>query len=244
MLGRLTKFMHVEGRQYDRGHSPMKAIPTSYGGANFRSRLEARWAAFFDLAAIRWTYEPMDLDGWAPDFMLSTSACPIMVEVKPVDLLTEGYEQFAKAIAHQSDYGILLCGYKPFSQVPGKLIISDEHDLKSVARQLSVNFAHEVWEEAGSRVQWSAKQQKRAVIEAARVGDDRSSAIPYLTVGEREELSRARDEYQNGFGSAYLPLRLKMRSLAKERILDLFRAGEATREATTRRLAEYDLGDA
>jgi hypothetical protein len=46
----------------------LTAIPTRYGGVQFRSRLEARWAAFFDLAGWRWQYEPIDLAGWIPDF--------------------------------------------------------------------------------------------------------------------------------------------------------------------------------
>jgi hypothetical protein len=33
-------------------------IVTEYAGARFRSRLEARWAAFFDLCGWRWEYEP------------------------------------------------------------------------------------------------------------------------------------------------------------------------------------------
>jgi hypothetical protein len=36
----------------------MKAIKTKYGGYTFRSRLEARWAAFFDAFGLKWTYEP------------------------------------------------------------------------------------------------------------------------------------------------------------------------------------------
>ncbi|MEA2669684.1 MAG: hypothetical protein QOJ33_2618, partial [Chloroflexota bacterium] len=32
----------------------MDAIPTTYDGVNFRSRLEAKWAAFFDLLGWRW----------------------------------------------------------------------------------------------------------------------------------------------------------------------------------------------
>lgn len=44
------------------------AIPTMYAGVQFRSRLEARWAAFFDLAGWRWEYEPFDLEGYIPDF--------------------------------------------------------------------------------------------------------------------------------------------------------------------------------
>ncbi len=35
-----------------------RAIVTSYGGRYFRSRLEARWAVFFDAAGVAWEYEP------------------------------------------------------------------------------------------------------------------------------------------------------------------------------------------
>lgn len=54
----------------------IKAIETSYQGYRFRSRLEARWAVFFDSLSIPWSYEPegFDLgDGlyYLPDFWLS-----------------------------------------------------------------------------------------------------------------------------------------------------------------------------
>jgi hypothetical protein len=63
-------------------------IPTVYAGRQFRSRLEARWAAFFDLMRWRWEYEPFDLPGWIPDFLLCEE--DILVEVKPVsDLRNE-----------------------------------------------------------------------------------------------------------------------------------------------------------
>jgi hypothetical protein len=35
----------------------IKAIETQYAGCRFRSRLEARWAVFFDQMKIRWEYE-------------------------------------------------------------------------------------------------------------------------------------------------------------------------------------------
>ncbi len=47
------------------------AHPTTYNGIRFRSRLEARWAAAFDLLGWQWEYEPFDLDGWVPDFQLT-----------------------------------------------------------------------------------------------------------------------------------------------------------------------------
>jgi hypothetical protein len=46
----------------------MKAHPTRYRGTLFRSRLEATWAAFADIAGWKWKYEPVDLKGWTPDF--------------------------------------------------------------------------------------------------------------------------------------------------------------------------------
>jgi hypothetical protein len=58
-------------------------IPTVYRDVQFRSRLEARWAAFFDRVGWGWRYEPFDLSGWIPDFVLLGKE-PILVEVKPV----------------------------------------------------------------------------------------------------------------------------------------------------------------
>lgn len=59
------------------------SIPTTYNGVNFRSRLEAKWAAFFDLAGWRWNYEPIDLNRWIPDFVLHGADGKVLVEVKP-----------------------------------------------------------------------------------------------------------------------------------------------------------------
>lgn len=53
----------------------LKAIETEYKGYRFRSRLEARWAVFFDACGVEWEYEPegFDLGGglhYLPDFLL------------------------------------------------------------------------------------------------------------------------------------------------------------------------------
>jgi hypothetical protein len=47
-----------------------KAMPTKYGGIEFRSRLEARWACFFDRIGWKWTYEPLDGNAYIPDFLV------------------------------------------------------------------------------------------------------------------------------------------------------------------------------
>ena len=66
----------------------MHAIPTTYSGVQFRSRLEARWAAFFDLLKIKWLYEPFDLAGYIPDFILPEFG-DLLVEVKPILHMSE-----------------------------------------------------------------------------------------------------------------------------------------------------------
>ncbi len=69
----------------------MKAIETEYKGYRFRSRLEARWAVFFDACGVRWEYEPQGylLDNgqrFLPDFLLhgveGRASGDLYVEVK------------------------------------------------------------------------------------------------------------------------------------------------------------------
>lgn len=56
----------------------IKAIETRYKGYLFRSRLEARWAVFFDTLGIKWEYEPEGFEKtvggqvlrYLPDFWL------------------------------------------------------------------------------------------------------------------------------------------------------------------------------
>lgn len=109
----------------------IKAIPTEYGGIRFRSRLEARWAAMFDKLGWKWHYEPLDFDGYIPDFLLQFArdeewgGIPkeIFVEVKPVTahaiLLSEHFEKaFVAGVPN-----LLAVGAYPFGPVLG--IFSD-----------------------------------------------------------------------------------------------------------------------
>lgn len=61
--------------------SVQHGIETTYRNYKFRSRLEAKWAVFFDLCGWSWSYEPMDFNGWIPDFAIGQ--WPWLVEVKP-----------------------------------------------------------------------------------------------------------------------------------------------------------------
>ena len=53
----------------------LRAIETEYKGYRFRSRLEARWAVFFDACGVKWEYEPEGFvlqngQQYLPDFLL------------------------------------------------------------------------------------------------------------------------------------------------------------------------------
>ena len=71
----------------------MKPIQTVYKGYRFRSRLEARWAVFFDALGYSWEYEPEGFDlgfgvRYLPDFRIwgtDTNPDPFVfwIEIKP-----------------------------------------------------------------------------------------------------------------------------------------------------------------
>lgn len=61
------------------------ALPAEYAGVTFRSRLEARWAYYFDLIGCPWQYEPqgfaLEAGNYCPDFQCND----FYVEVKPTE---------------------------------------------------------------------------------------------------------------------------------------------------------------
>ncbi len=71
----------------------IQPIETVYKGYRFRSRLEARWAVFFDALDVEWTYEPEGLDlgamGWyLPDFWVRPlGRIEIKPEIPPMDTI-------------------------------------------------------------------------------------------------------------------------------------------------------------
>lgn len=91
----------------------MKAISTLYSGFSFRSRLEARWAVFFDTLGVRYEYEKEGFDlgaaGWyLPDFWLPDQYLWIEIKGK-----TATHEECVKAAALADQSGcpvVILAG--------------------------------------------------------------------------------------------------------------------------------------
>ena len=88
----------------------IKAIQTQYKGYNFRSRLEARWAVFFDALGIKWEYEAQgydlgELGYYLPDFWLPEFDC--WIEVKPT---SEKHNEAFGYLAYFGNYiGPIIC---------------------------------------------------------------------------------------------------------------------------------------
>jgi hypothetical protein len=87
-------------------------IPTTYSGYKFRSRLEATWACFFDQCEWKWKYEPIDLKGYIPDFIVSHPHADILIEVKPATNYQDMYpvEKRLNLVGWDKEILIVGCG--------------------------------------------------------------------------------------------------------------------------------------
>jgi len=92
------------------------AYPTLYNGRQYRSRLEAKWAAFFARLGWQFEYEPFDLGSWSPDFLLRGTPLPILVEVKPITDFNEEVAGRMRAAVKNAgiEAELLLVGVDPF----------------------------------------------------------------------------------------------------------------------------------
>lgn len=84
----------------------MEAIETIYKGIKFRSRLEARWAYYFDLCGFEWMYESEGFhlsDGsmYLPDFYIPR--LNMFVEIKPFKQWDKRWEMFIEGITDENE---------------------------------------------------------------------------------------------------------------------------------------------
>jgi hypothetical protein len=96
----------------------MKPIETIYKGYRFRSRLEARWAVFFDSLKIEWYYE---IEGFAlsdgscylPDFFLPKFCGDLWIEVKRAGADAAETAK-ARRFSEEAEVNVLIASGVPF----------------------------------------------------------------------------------------------------------------------------------
>jgi hypothetical protein len=147
----------------------MKSHPTRYKNTLFRSRLEARWAAWADIVGWEWEYEPVDLEGWTPDFRFrfpcGHSECPtyheLYAEVKPYRSLSEFNGHQATQMDPYSIPSPALFGINP-GVTQWEMVHGDGSGIYSVADWVEADPTDEMdcdraWEEAGNRTRYTIK---------------------------------------------------------------------------------------
>lgn len=118
----------------------IQPIETIYRGYRFRSRLEARWAVFFDASGIKWSYEnegyKVNGRGYLPDFWLPELEA--FVETKPHDEACKQAEPLLRELVHSSGKrALLIAGTPSIDELPTiTLLQNNQHKTCS---------AHSAW---------------------------------------------------------------------------------------------------
>lgn len=117
----------------------VKPIETRYKGYCFRSRLEARWAVFFDSLGIKYEYELEGYTlpsgaGYLPDFFLPDLG--LHVEIKPSEKVA--YHDLNKVVEFslQGDHALLLIIGTPTQE--SMFLIDRRHD--PLIEEIEANF--------------------------------------------------------------------------------------------------------
>jgi hypothetical protein len=93
-------------------------IPTKHRGIQYRSRLEAKWAAFFDIIEWNYTYEPFDAAGYIPDFVIHGDR-PLLIEVKPAITQSDfeaPIQKIETALQGAWEHDVLIVGVDPLAE--------------------------------------------------------------------------------------------------------------------------------
>ena len=112
------------------------AIETKYKGYRFRSRLEARWAVFFDALGIEWLYETEGFNLgeaglYLPDFYLPKVGDGLWVEIKAVMPTDIEQNKMSALVNHTDKSGTFRCG-EPMNNI-----------------DISKDSSHDLWDSTG-----------------------------------------------------------------------------------------------
>jgi hypothetical protein len=112
----------VQSIEVERGIADMaKAIETNYKGYRFRSRLEARWAVFFDVLGVEYRYEieGFNLEGacYLPDFWFPHSVKDFAKEgwgmwgeIKPREIEAAEYQKVVALVESTKHNALIFQG--------------------------------------------------------------------------------------------------------------------------------------
>lgn len=198
---------------------PIKAIQTSYAGCRFRSRMEARWAVFFDAMGLTWSYEPEGFEvghhgPYLPDFFVPYLGGGVFCEVKP-----EGYRPIKAEVAL----------WQAFSEMLGRtfILLNGAPDVRRYVGTNVRNCAAE-W------TSYSFANEQKLYIEPNET-DMRNDA-------PRAEIERARSaRFEFGEKPEFIPVGQPVSALSKRVVEAMNDGDEEGAEALHTRMIEAEI---
>jgi hypothetical protein len=181
----------------------IQAIETRYKGYRFRSRLEARWAVFFDVFGLRYWYEYqgywLDAGPYLPDFFLYDWG--FWVEIKGQKPTQNEIDKFVQLCLGTQQNGLLVSG------MPGQESVSSfylelnhlMHEMEKICNPWCSTFLH-----YADNTKYRFDDESP---EAQQVFDKHMENCPLVLTAYRESLS-ARFEHSESpviKNSPYLP---------------------------------------
>jgi hypothetical protein len=183
----------------------MKPIETSYKGYRFRSRLEARWAVFFDALGMEWAYErqgyrlPSGL--YLPDFWFPHEI--FHVEIKPV-APTEQELKLAQDLVRDTRHELYFCCGDPTPDQCALGIFVNDHQLvisdqnRAWARCRHCRRTQPVWEGATEKL--TVAGTNRTPCCEKNVGHSAARFDEEEIIGAAQRARSARFEFGEGPG--------------------------------------------
>jgi len=197
----------------------IKSIETLYAGHRFRSRLEARWAVFFDAVGAKWEYEPQgyEVNGipYLPDFLLPDLRTFVEVKGDPDQLDVK----LLGSLAAESAHFVLVLGGIPKvtrGRIPMHLLISPIWDFRNDLRDYDLtreaSFAIERLEDPADRKKvWafiranSAHTYKTVVHHECLLMPLKDGGVMAMSFGPAN-MPRTKEEWLNPAGYPLLAL--------------------------------------
>lgn len=183
----------------------------------FRSRLEARWALFFDRRGLRWEYEPfkfpVDAKGvtYTPDFKVDGIG---IIEIKPYfEALADSVERIEKYVEKTKERVYLFHGPSPFNA--GVTILVD-YPLKGYHCDEMQSFLIEAGKQAREFAASDYDTFRQSMVIALQSASAKEAEFDLLSVGEMMAFDGAMERSKEGEARGKTILRRIMMKQGKE----------------------------
>lgn len=181
----------------------IKPIETEYNGYLFRSRLEARWAVFFDAAGIEYQYETegfvlQDGTRYLPDFYLPWFNCYVEIKPKVKKKIESGERMCKQLFRDHGDCVTMLCVGDPLNN-DMRIFCCDTTDSSGGENWFEASFSEGTWWEDDCGEHGTSKHWISLIAETSRdrqffTSDWKPASVSqsYRMIAQRNDFTHAK----------------------------------------------------